>query len=108
MTMVPPDLSKGSVPARLPHSPRKLNARRHMDRRWRARPACYDHVVTRTGSAGAGGETSVHALPRRAKPTGIEPRSVEVMNVADRMGRLGTESAFEVLARAKALERQGR
>ncbi len=30
------------------------------------------------------------------------------MNVADRMSRLGTESAFEVLARAKALERQGK
>src|SRR5919106_4555475 len=30
------------------------------------------------------------------------------MNLAPRMGRLGTESAFEVLARAKALERQGR
>src|ERR1051326_1668521 len=30
------------------------------------------------------------------------------MNVAARMARLGTESAFEVLARAKALERQGR
>ena len=30
------------------------------------------------------------------------------MNVADRMARLGTESAFEVLARAKALERAGR
>src|SRR2546428_11528104 len=30
------------------------------------------------------------------------------MNVAERMGRLGTESAFEVLARAKALERQGK
>jgi len=30
------------------------------------------------------------------------------MNVAARMGRLGTESAFEVLARAKALERAGR
>ena len=30
------------------------------------------------------------------------------MNVAERMTRLGTESAFEVLARAKALERQGR
>ncbi len=30
------------------------------------------------------------------------------MNVATRMARLGTESAFEVLARAKALERQGR
>jgi aspartate/methionine/tyrosine aminotransferase len=30
------------------------------------------------------------------------------MNIAPRMARLGTESAFEVLARAKALERQGR
>ena len=30
------------------------------------------------------------------------------MNLSDRMTRLGTESAFEVLARAKALERQGR
>jgi aspartate/methionine/tyrosine aminotransferase len=30
------------------------------------------------------------------------------MNVAERMSRLGTESAFEVLARAKALERQGK
>lgn len=30
------------------------------------------------------------------------------MHVAARMGRLGTESAFEVLARARALERQGR
>src|SRR5207248_6683453 len=30
------------------------------------------------------------------------------MKVAERMGRLGTESAFEVLARAKALERQGK
>jgi aspartate/methionine/tyrosine aminotransferase len=29
------------------------------------------------------------------------------MHVASRMSRLGTESAFEVLARAKALERQG-
>ncbi|MFQ5521125.1 MAG: pyridoxal phosphate-dependent aminotransferase [Candidatus Methylomirabilia bacterium] len=30
------------------------------------------------------------------------------MNVAERMARLGTESAFEVLAMAKALERQGK
>src|SRR3954462_11891112 len=30
------------------------------------------------------------------------------MKTADRMDRLGTESAFEVLARAKALERQGK
>ena len=30
------------------------------------------------------------------------------MDVAERMGRLGTESAFEVLARARALERDGK
>src|SRR2546422_353919 len=30
------------------------------------------------------------------------------MNIASRMARLGTESAFEVLARARALERSGR
>jgi aspartate/methionine/tyrosine aminotransferase len=30
------------------------------------------------------------------------------MNVAERMSRLGTESAFEVLAKARALERQGK
>ncbi len=30
------------------------------------------------------------------------------MRLADRMNRLGTETAFEVLARARALERQGR
>jgi aspartate/methionine/tyrosine aminotransferase len=30
------------------------------------------------------------------------------MNIAERMSRLGTESAFEVLARARALERQGK
>ena len=30
------------------------------------------------------------------------------MEFAERMSRLGTESAFEVLARAKALERQGK
>ena len=30
------------------------------------------------------------------------------MRIADRMARLGTETAFEVLARAKQLEREGR
>ena len=30
------------------------------------------------------------------------------MKIAERMSRLGTETAFEVLARAKALEAQGR
>jgi aspartate/methionine/tyrosine aminotransferase len=33
---------------------------------------------------------------------------VAIMNFAERMSRLGTESAFEVLARAKALERLGK
>src|SRR5512132_2320434 len=33
---------------------------------------------------------------------------VAIMNFAERMSRLGTESAFEVLARARALERQGK
>jgi aspartate/methionine/tyrosine aminotransferase len=31
-----------------------------------------------------------------------------MVKLAAGMGRLGTESAFEVLARAKALERQGK
>jgi aspartate aminotransferase len=30
------------------------------------------------------------------------------MDFAERMGRLGTETAFEVLARARALEKQGK
>jgi aspartate aminotransferase len=30
------------------------------------------------------------------------------MKLADRMSRIGTESAFEVLARARALEKQGK
>jgi aspartate aminotransferase len=33
---------------------------------------------------------------------------IRAVRVADRMNRLGTESAFEVLARARALEREGR
>jgi aspartate aminotransferase len=32
----------------------------------------------------------------------------DMMNLASRMSRLGTETAFEVLARAKALEKQGK
>ncbi|MBT7011430.1 MAG: aminotransferase class I/II-fold pyridoxal phosphate-dependent enzyme, partial [Planctomycetes bacterium] len=34
--------------------------------------------------------------------------SLPELNLATRMGRLGTETAFEVLARAKALEAEGR
>ncbi|HEV8678608.1 MAG TPA: aminotransferase class I/II-fold pyridoxal phosphate-dependent enzyme, partial [Stellaceae bacterium] len=33
---------------------------------------------------------------------------VQRLQLADRMGQLGTETAFEVLARAKALEAQGK
>src|SRR3990172_1375309 len=36
------------------------------------------------------------------------PRREGPMRLADRMDRLGTESAFEVLARARALEAEGR
>lgn len=36
------------------------------------------------------------------------PLTTTAVRLADRMSRLGTESAFEVLARAKALEAQGR
>ena len=36
-----------------------------------------------------------------------EERAVGTIQLAERMGRLGTESAFEVLARARALEAQG-
>src|SRR2546423_14040300 len=43
----------------------------------------------------------------RTRYNGARSHQEAGMNVAERMGRLGTESAFEVLARAKALERQG-
>src|SRR5947208_12908903 len=44
----------------------------------------------------------------RTRYNGARSHQEAGMNVAERMGRLGTESAFEVLARAKALERQGK
>src|SRR2546428_7614644 len=47
------------------------------------------------------------ALRPRAIVPGIRSTRRDRMNVAPRMARLGTESAFEVLARARALERQG-
>src|ERR1051326_5009409 len=36
------------------------------------------------------------------------PAYSQAMQLAERMARIGTESAYEVLAKAKALERQGR
>src|SRR5712692_10182609 len=51
-----------------------------------------------------------HYHARSSRRRGREGSSIIVatMNFAERMSRLGTESAFGVLARAKALERQGR
>src|SRR6267142_7066136 len=55
---------------------------------------------------------SSHPIQNQPAPTSTSsmPSSIiaATMNFAERMSRLGTESAFEVLARAKALERQGR
>src|SRR5690606_23181905 len=52
------------------------------------------------------------ALPLAAKlrrPHEQEPRLMPAqLQTAQSLGRLGTESAFEVLARAKALEAQGK
>src|SRR5438093_11533635 len=45
--------------------------------------------------------------PRRARRAQY-PIKEKLMNIASRMARLGTESAFEVLARARQLERSGR
>src|SRR5258707_231917 len=43
-------------------------------------------------------------LPARSH----DPEEHDMLQLASGMGRLGTESAFEVLARAKALEAQGK
>jgi aspartate aminotransferase len=36
------------------------------------------------------------------------PKALSRLNLAERMSRLGTESAFEVLVRARALEASGK
>src|SRR2546423_6643843 len=41
-------------------------------------------------------------------PTLTEGRATHPFSVAERMARLGTETAFEVLVRARALEAKGR
>src|SRR4029077_1157733 len=51
---------------------------------------------------GARGRAEANRAPRR------EPGKEESMTFAQRMSRLGTETAFEVLARARALEATGR
>ncbi|MGH6932709.1 MAG: aminotransferase class I/II-fold pyridoxal phosphate-dependent enzyme, partial [Dongiaceae bacterium] len=50
----------------------------------------------------------VSPTARRAKQENQQMRERIMVKLASGMGRLGTESAFEVLARAKALEAQGR
>src|SRR5262245_38524310 len=49
-------------------------------------------------------------LDSRLAPQSAQPPRLEAtaMDFATRMSRLGTETAFEVLARAQALERKGR
>ena len=72
-------------------------AKRSSQTRWRGRSAGWPR-----------------SQPIQNQPAGISTGSMAssiisaTMNFADRMSRLGTESAFEVLARAKALERQGK
>src|SRR5437879_11909601 len=41
-------------------------------------------------------------------PTTLEPITQYELRMATRMSRLGTETAFEVLNKARALERQGK
>jgi aspartate aminotransferase len=56
------------------------------------------------------GDKRHQALPARWRPTGEKicgDRETREMKLAERMGRLGTETAFEVLARARALEERG-
>jgi aspartate aminotransferase len=42
------------------------------------------------------------------EPAGMEPITQYELRLAERMSRLGTETAFEVLNKARALERQGK
>ncbi len=56
--------------------------------------------MTVAGSLGPGG-------PIPPDPPGKGPLPRPQLRLAERMGRLGTESAFEVLARAKAMEAAG-
>src|SRR5919109_544153 len=55
---------------------------------------------------------SSHSVDRTARRTparsGAVVDSEEIMRLAERMQRLGTETAFDVLVRARALEAQGR
>src|SRR2546421_2878716 len=57
---------------------------------------------------GAGRIMSIKLAPGREIEPMVLTRSGGMMELASRMDRLGTESAFEVLTRAKALEATGR
>src|SRR5262249_10912014 len=68
-------------------------------------PGCNGRWIGRaTRGSSARPDGGVPMLGPRARPR----RVGESMNYAQRMGRLGTETAFEVLARARALEAKGK
>src|SRR5271167_4941842 len=48
------------------------------------------------------------AVPRNRKMSPLTVSAPAELHLAKRMSRLGTETAFEVLVRARALEKQGR
>src|SRR5271155_4763449 len=49
-----------------------------------------------------------HSTPRNKKMSSLTVSAPAELHLARRMSRLGTETAFEVLVRARALERQGK
>ena len=49
-----------------------------------------------------------HAVKRKNKMSSLTVSAPAELHLARRMSRLGTETAFEVLVRARALEKQGK
>ena len=90
--------------------------------RWKSKGgARRDRAGGRDLAGDAGGIRAAAARPRRARPAeGVRRQAADrarrltgqkgaimAVRLAESMGRLGTETAFEVLARAKALEATG-
>src|SRR5205807_1175098 len=66
------------------------------------------HTWCRGASPGSPSSQPIQNGPAATSTNSTRSSIIGGMIIADRMARLGTESAFEVLARAKALERQGK
>src|SRR5262245_26907464 len=74
-------------------------------------PGASNMDATRTARSGVHRGGGGRARPCRALSSAqLQPKKevIGMMTYAQRMDRLGTETAFEVLARAKGLEAQGR